>query len=218
MPTTSGSYLELWSHTTPNASARMTNPYTDMTKRRRKPLSLPLSPTGRGEGEGLLTVCEVACISSIGVQPREEEVDAPEAEDDHAEAEDLVERGAMTFPAPVHAGMDVGAVNQPHDQRPGLLGVPGPVPAPCVVGPHGAQNDPEGQQRESDHDRLVAELVDLLQARKRLVDRAPAPPALRALLEQVHHAQATRHRERRVAGQRDGDVDVDPIAVPRRPQ
>src|SRR5439155_1676290 len=114
MPTTSGSYLELWSHTTPNASARMTNPPTVTIKRRRKPLTLTLSPTGRGEGEGLLTVREVACISSIGVQPRGEKVDAPEAEDDHA--------------------------------------------------------------------------------------------------------QAARHRERRVAGQRDGDVDVDPIAVQRRHQ
>src|SRR5437667_11264885 len=138
MPTTSGSYLELWSHTTPNASARMANPPAVPIKRRRKPLTLTLSSKGRGEGEGLLTVCEVACISSIGMQPRQQEVDAPEAEDDHAEAEDLVERGAMPFPAPVHAGMDVGAVNQPHDQRPRLLGIPGPVPAPRVVGPHRA--------------------------------------------------------------------------------
>src|SRR5437879_12127591 len=114
------------------------------------------------------------------MQPREQEVDAPEAEDDHAEAEDLIERGAMAFPASVHASVVVGAVNQPYDQRPCLLGIPGPVPVPRVVGPHRAQNDPESQQRESDHERLVAESVDLLQAGKRSAGCAPAPPVTRS--------------------------------------
>src|SRR5439155_3149738 len=134
-----------------------------------------------------------ASWSGIGMQPRQKEIHAPEAEDDHAEAEHLVERGAMPFPASVHASMDIGTVNQPDDQRPRLLRVPGPVPAPRIVGPHGAQDDPEGQQWKPDHDRLVAELVDLLQTRERVVDRASVPLALRALLEQVHHAEAARH-------------------------
>src|SRR5437879_13093358 len=120
------------------------------------------------------------------MQPREQEVDAPEAEDDHAEAEDLIERGAMAFPASVHASVDVGAVNQPYDQRPCLLRIPAPVPAPRVAGPHRAPNDPESQQRESDHDRLVAELADLLRPRKPTVDSARAPPVLRPLLQQLH--------------------------------
>src|SRR2546430_2588667 len=144
MPTRSGSYLAPWSQTTPHASARMATPPTVTIKRRRTPLTLTLSPAGRGEGEGPLTVCEVACISGIGRQPREQEVHAPEAEDDHAEAEDLVERGAMPFPASVHTSMDVRTVNQPDDQRPRLLRIPGPVPTPRIVGPHGAQDDPEG--------------------------------------------------------------------------
>src|SRR6267143_4115214 len=137
MPTTSGSYLELCSQTTPNANTRMASPPRITISRRRT--------AGLDRTDAALVVLSATSRSGIGMQPREQEVDAPEAEDDHAEAEHLVERGAMAFPASVHASMDVGAVNQPHDQRPRLLGIPGPVSAPRIVGPHGAQNEPEGQ-------------------------------------------------------------------------
>src|SRR5438093_7639903 len=94
MPTTSGSYLALWSQTTPNASARMASPPRLTITRRRA--------AGLDRTDASLVALSATSCSGIGVQPRQQEVHAPEAEDDHAEAEDLVERGAMRFPPSAH--------------------------------------------------------------------------------------------------------------------
>ncbi len=114
--------------------------------------------------------------------------------------------------------MDVRAVNEPDDQRPGLLRIPAPVAAPRVIGPHGSQDDAERQQGESHHDRLVPQLVDRLQVRKRRKHAGPAAPPFGPLLQQIHDPQPPGHRKGGVAGQRDRHVDVDPIAVQRRHQ
>src|SRR5438445_12318352 len=82
MPTTSGSYLALWSQTTPNASARMASPPRLTISRRRA--------AGLDRTDASLVALSATSCSGIGVQPRQQEVHAPEAEDDHAEAEDLV--------------------------------------------------------------------------------------------------------------------------------
>src|SRR5947209_2847654 len=104
MPTTSGSYLELCSQTMPNANTRMASPPRITVSRRRT--------AGLDRTDAARVVLSATSCSGIGVQPRQQEVDAPEAEDDHAEAEDLVERGAMAFPAAVHASMDVGEIGR----------------------------------------------------------------------------------------------------------
>src|SRR2546427_11878465 len=119
MPTTSGSYLALWSQTTPNASARMASPPRLTITRRRA--------AGLDRTDASLVALSATSCSGIGVQPGQQEVHAPAAEEDHAEAEDLVERGALPFPASAHASMDVAAVNPPHEQRPRLLRGPAPV-------------------------------------------------------------------------------------------
>ena len=110
----------------------------------------------------------------------------------------------MALPAAVHPRVDVGAVNQPYDQRPRLFRVPGPVATPGIIGPHCAQDRAEGQEREAHHNGLVSQLVNLLEAGKRGVDGSRRnAPALRPFLQQIHHAQASGHRESGITGQRD---------------
>ena len=71
----------------------------------------------------------------------------------HAKPDQGDERGAAALPAGRGPGVQVGRVDDPGDERPGLLGVPAPVAAPRVLGPDRAGDDREGPQREREGDR-----------------------------------------------------------------
>src|SRR5207237_10467185 len=120
MPTVSGSYLELCSHTTPNASARIARP-PRLTIRRRLigEAAGIFGPAVSGEASSGVPV--VAFVSGIGVQPRQHKVHAPEAKDHHQKAEDLIHGCPVALPPALHPRVDVAAVNQRYAQPPPLL-------------------------------------------------------------------------------------------------
>ena len=66
----------------------------------------------------------------------------------------------LAVPAPHQAQMEQGGVDEPGNQGPGLLGVPGPVGAPGGIGPHGPGNDTDGQKKKPEHHHLVCQLID----------------------------------------------------------
>src|SRR5680860_599204 len=98
-----------------------------------------------------------------------------------------------------HSGVQVGAVDEPGEQRGRLLGVPAPVGAPGDLRPDRAQDDDQGEQGEADDDGAVAQLVQ----DGRLGQSAPALFGL----DQVEAGRGEGDRERAVGDDRDGDVD-----------
>src|SRR5580692_1712924 len=69
------------------------------------------------------------------------------------EAEQLDVVGTGAAPAGRGPGVQVGRVDHPGDERPGLDRVPAPVATPGLVGPDGAGDDAEGPDREPEYDR-----------------------------------------------------------------
>src|SRR5450759_2621071 len=88
----------------------------------------------------------------VAVQAAEEEV-AEEGEQHGGEPRHQQPRRSTSDPAAGHPGVQVGAVDEPGEQRCRLLGVPAPVAAPGDLRPDRAQDDDQGEQRESDDDR-----------------------------------------------------------------
>src|SRR5689334_25368861 len=66
----------------------------------------------------LAAVFSIPLSLCVRVEARQQEIHTPEAENDHQEPEDRVDGGPPAFPSSRHAGMDVRAVDQPHNQRP----------------------------------------------------------------------------------------------------
>ena len=105
------------------------------------------------------------------------------------------------LPAGGGAGVQVAGVDDPGDERPGLLRVPAPVAAPRVLGPDRAGDDGEGPQRERERDDAVrehVEPVDSGSAAREPVEPVRSPAA-RAALAAVGDEVEQRH------GRRDGE-------------
>src|SRR3990172_1610076 len=92
--------------------------------------------------------------ASIAVEPGEHQVDSQVAKEGGHEADDRQDRRSAAVPPPRDPGMEKRRVQQPDDQRPGLLGVPRPVRSPGVVRPGRARDDPGGEKREPPDDSL----------------------------------------------------------------
>src|SRR6266545_976084 len=60
------------------------------------------------------------------------------------------------------AGVEVGRVDHPDDERPGLLGIPAPVAAPGGLRPDAAGHDRERPDREAEGGGLEGQVVELL--------------------------------------------------------
>src|SRR5712691_3243053 len=78
----------------------------------------------------------------VGMQAGDPEVDGIESEQDRDEAERGDDRRTLFLPPVGHAGVQVDREDDPRDEGKGLFGVPAPVPAPGVLAPDGAADDP----------------------------------------------------------------------------
>src|SRR5580704_3514250 len=162
--------------------------------------------------------------AGVGVQAGHPEVDADHVEQQAAEADQLDEGGASAAPSAGGAGVEVAGVDDPGDERPGLLGVPAPVPAPGVVGPDGAGDDPERPDREGEQDRPVGQPVQHGGAGQ--VDHQALGPGgqaggqapLVAVRDQVHDVDDGADQEQADGDDHRGDVDGDPVGVQRGDQ
>src|SRR5665647_2235686 len=97
------------------------------------------------------------CLLRVAVQAAEEEV-AEEGEQNASERSHEQPCRAMSDPAAGHPGVQVGAVDEPGEQRGRLLRVPAPVAAPRDLRPDRSEHDGHGQEGESDDDRAIAHL------------------------------------------------------------
>src|ERR1700722_3074576 len=162
--------------------------------------------------------------AGVGGQAGHPEVDPDDVEQQAAEADQLDEGGAPAAPAASSAGVQVAGVDDPGDERPGLLGVPAPVPAPGVVSPDGAGDDPERPDREGEQDGPVGETVQhggagqvhhqALGLRGQACGQAP----LAAIGDQVHDVDHGADQEQADGDDHRGDVDGDPVGVQRGDQ
>ena len=114
--------------------------------------------------------------AAVGVQAAEPER-AGVGHQDHPEPDDQQQRGRTTGPGPLVARVEVDRVDQPRDERRGLLRVPAPVAGPGDRGPPRAEDDHRREDREADDDRAVGDLVE------DLVRRQPREPVALALDE-----------------------------------
>src|SRR5512143_1194047 len=149
----------------------------------------------------------------IGVQPREQEVDAQEREQDGAEPHDGEDRRLPPPPTHGESAVEEGRVEEPRDEGPRLLGVPAPVRSPGVLGPDGAGDDPEREERESHGEALVVDVVQHVERRQALEERPEALPLDLLLLEEVHDPGRESHGEHGVADEQEDDVDGEPVRV-----
>ena len=140
----------------------------------------------------------------VAVDGGEENVHSHEGEDHRGEADDGEPGGAFTPPVLAQPEVEVDGVDDPGDQRPGLLGVPGPVARPRLLRPDGAADDDDGEHQEAEDHHPVAEDVAHLRFGEDLV-------LLAALgVDEVDHADGAGQREGAVGEDRRTDVEGEP--------
>ena len=111
--------------------------------------------------------------------------------------------------------MQVGCVDDPGDQGPGLLGVPGPVAAPGSLCPDGSCQDAEGQEKKPQGNGTVGDQVQLFPGRHMAVQKALV---LHILPHQEDDAQNKGNAEAPVADDGGGYVEAQPVAAKGRHQ
>ena len=82
------------------------------------------------------------------MQPGEEHVHANECEQYAHDAHQGIDRHAPPLPLFLQPQVEVSRVDQPGDQRPGLLWIPGPEGAPGLLGPNGSGKDRDRVERK----------------------------------------------------------------------
>src|SRR5690625_4398652 len=98
--------------------------------------------------------------SGVGVQAVEVDVDDGEVEDHRGDADEVEHRDLRRTPAARGASMQVGGVDDPHDESPDLLRVPAPVAAPGHLRPDGTGDEGEGPGDEADGRDRVGDPLD----------------------------------------------------------
>jgi hypothetical protein len=109
------------------------------------PLTLALLLTGALRGRRGSQRVEAVGTAGEGAH-------AEEGDEDEHHRQGRDPSHAPTAPAVDDPQVDVQAVGQPHDERPGLDGVPAPVAAPEEIGPEGAGDDHHGAGDEAEGD------------------------------------------------------------------
>mmetsp|Transcript_5660 Transcript_5660/g.23247 ORF Transcript_5660/g.23247 Transcript_5660/m.23247 type:complete len:532 (+) Transcript_5660:3094-4689(+) len=104
--------------------------------------------------------------SLVGEPPVGVQTDAPQVHADVAHPHDDEpqrpdRRNLLLALARHQPRVQVRGVHEPGDERPRLLGIPGPVRTPRLVGPHGAADEPRGEQREARAEAPVRQIVHL---------------------------------------------------------
>ena len=108
--------------------------------------------------------------------------------------------------------MQEEGIDQPGDQRPGLLGVPTPIVAPGVLCPDGTGQEHRRLEDEADGHSLAHPTA------QRSLLRQPRRQPRQPIAQQDHDRQAKGDQERRVSDHRRGHVNLQPVALQRRHQ
>ena len=95
------------------------------------------------------------------MQPRQELVNACKGEQHTDHGNDGKPRHALALPLHADTLMQENRVEDPGDQRPGLLGIPAPPAGPSLLGLDGAGEDHHRQQQEAQADQAVDHVVRL---------------------------------------------------------
>ena len=149
----------------------------------------------------------------VAVHPRQKRIDADVGKEHRDEPDNRKDRRRTSVPAPAYAKVQVDRVDQPGDERPCLLRVPGPVTAPGALRPDRPGQDAEREEQEPERHRAVADEVQLLLGRHVAVKE---PLVLHALPHQENDTQHERDPESAVGDDRRGDVEAQPVALQSR--
>jgi hypothetical protein len=109
----------------------------------------------------------------VAVKARKEEIYPQVTEDRRRKPDKGQPRGAFAFPSSGDSSMQVRRVDQPHDQGPGLLGIPAPVSPPGGIRPCRTRDDPQAEQWEAYRNHAVRKLIQHFCRRKGLPGRCP---------------------------------------------
>ena len=114
---------------------------------------------------------------------REECVNADIGKDHTDKAHDCENRCASALNAPPDAEMEIKHIDEPCDQRPCLLRIPGPVASPGALRPDRTCDDREGKKEEPERRGAIAHHVQPFAVRNVLI---PEVAAVHLLTEKEH--------------------------------
>ena len=83
---------------------------------------------------------------SVAVEPGEQKVHPEEREDGRDKSRDGQHRRRLSPETGYQSGEHVRGIDEPGDERPGLLGVPAPPASPCRLRPDGAEDKRTGRE------------------------------------------------------------------------
>ena len=89
------------------------------------------------------------------MQPVHEGVHAREGEEHHRHRDHEIPGHEGSLPPAAKPQMQVHRVDDPGDERPDLLGVPGPEGGPGLLGPDRAREDDNGEKQEAEGHHTV---------------------------------------------------------------
>ncbi len=138
-----------------------------------------------------------------------------EADQNKHESEDR-EEGHLSAPPPDRTQVQKHQIDDPGDERPGLLRVPAPVRSPCAVRPDRAGDHAEGEQGPAEGQRLVAEGVHDIERRQAVKYRPQMFGLELALLDQVHDRNDEGEGEGRITENGEARMHAEPAALEHR--
>ena len=147
--------------------------------------------------------CSMLLCGGVGMQAGQQEVHPGEGEDDKDEGDDGQPGHALALPFEAKALVQVNSIENPGNECPGLLGVPTPPAAPCLLRPDGPGENDHGEQQKAQADDPVAQVIHLLHSR--VIGGFPL-----LQLNQISHTQACRDGEGGVGEGRLADVQREP--------
>lgn len=113
----------------------------------------------------------------------QQRVDAREGKEHDEDRDHKIPGHLSALLLAAQAQMEIDRVNDPRDQRPDLLGVPGPEGGPGLLGPDRAGEDHDREEEKAEADEAVAQKIHLVERllvvalffRKDQITRADAP-------------------------------------------
>src|SRR5574337_481018 len=120
--------------------------------------------------------------------------DNADQREDHASKSDDREIGRAFGPPPYGQSSEQhDEIEEPGDERPGLLGIPTDIGSACKLSRDGSRHDSQREQRKPQHDGLLIEMVEKVERRQLAVEHVELFRLEESILDQVHHTRNKRN-------------------------
>ena len=133
--------------------------------------------------------------------------DYADQREDHASKSDDREIG-RTFGSPPYSqpSEQYDEIEEPSDERPGLLGIPANIGSARKLGRDGSRHDSQREQRKPQHDRLLIEVIEKVERRELTIENVELFGLEESILDQVHHTRDKRNSKSHRAQHAERDV------------